>query len=245
MLLILMYHQILNPAIPQAAELFTKHINYLHANYPILLPGQPLQKNRLNVCLTFDDAYYDFYHYVFPLLQQLQIPAVLGVPTKFIQVAASASDQQRLSVAYPLGLDPALQQLTPLCTWAEIKTMAASGLVQVAAHGHSHSDLTRSDLDLADELQTAKKILTEQLQLPINTLIYPFGRTSQRTNKLALQHFSYAMRIGAASNIDWQHNHGLLYRVNADLFWQKNQYISNSFLLGAKLKYWFNTIRNK
>lgn len=245
MLLVLMYHQILTPGHKQAEDLFKQHLNYLQNNFPIVVPGQALTKNTLNICLTFDDAYCDFYYYIYPLIKQLKIPVVLGVPTKFIQETTTVAKQDRLNVDYPFGLADNMQHLTPLCTWEEILEMTTSGYVHAASHGHAHLDLTTTKLDVQQELQTSKTILEEKLKSPISTIIYPFGRTSRSTNQIALENFNYAMRISGAVNMDWQSRGGLIYRVNADLFWQKNKYISNSFLLKAKLKYWLNYIRHK
>ena len=243
MLLVLMYHQILNPEKPYGATKFKEHLNYLKANYPIILPGDALIKDTLNICLTFDDAYFDFYYYVFPLLQQLQIPAVLGIPTKFIQDSTTVASKTRSAISYPYGLELTNQDQTPLCTWPEIQEMVASGYIQAASHSHSHVDLSNKNIDIQQESQISKTILAEKLHTNINTLIFPFGKTSRHTNKLALQHYKYIMRIGAALNKDWQA--GLIYRINADVLWSQGRHITSSFLKKAKLKYWLNYIRSK
>ena len=65
MLLILMYHQIIEPQVDPEISVskLEEHLKYLQENFNIIVPGQNLLKN--NVCLTFDDAYIDFYHYIF------------------------------------------------------------------------------------------------------------------------------------------------------------------------------------
>ena len=54
----------------------------------------------------------------------------------------------------------------------------------------------------------------EQCNTSINTLIYPFGTFSSTSNKAALEHYTYLMRIGGAYNFSWKDP--LLYRVSAD-----------------------------
>ena len=245
MLLVLMYHQILDPANPGCAAAFKNHLLYLQNNYPIILPGDTIIKNSLNICLTFDDAYFDFYHYVFPLLQQLKIPAVLGVPTGLIQDTTTVNTKDRLAIPYPYGLATDKQNKNPLCTWQEIQEMTASSYVQAASHSHNHLDLTNPNIDITIELQQSKFMLENKLATEINTLIYPFGKTSRQVNKLARQYYKHMIRIGSALNMDWQARDGLIYRVNADLLWQKNLYITNSFLIKTQFKYWLNYSRRK
>lgn len=48
-----------------------------------MLPGDPLPKKKA-LMLTFDHASVDFYTHVFPLLQNLQIPAVIGVAWRYV-----------------------------------------------------------------------------------------------------------------------------------------------------------------
>lgn len=240
-----MYHQVLDPANSSCAVAFKQHLLYLKDNYPIIRPGDPVIKNALNICLTFDDAYFDFYHYVFPLLQQLKIPAVLGIPTGLIKEVATVNTKARLAVKYPAGLGTDQQNQDPLCTWQEIKEMSASGYVQAASHSHNHVALTDPNIELTIELKQAKFMLEQKLATNIDTLIYPFGKTSRQVNQLAKQYYKYIIRIGSALNSDWHARDGLIYRINADLLWQRNLYITKSFLIKAQLKYWLNYSRGK
>ncbi len=245
MLLVLMYHQILNPEKPDTSIAFKEHLCYLKDNYPIILPGDNLIKNTLNICLTFDDAYFDFYYYVFPLLQQLKIPAILSIPTQFIQETTTITSKERLAIHYPAGLAQSKQKKTPLCTWKELKEMVDSSFVQAASHSHNHVNLTNPDININEELQKSKFMLEQTLQTKINTFVYPFGKNSLHTNKLAMQHYKYVMKIGSALNMDWHARDGLIYRINADSLWQKNKYITSGWVKKAQLKYWFNYIRKK
>jgi peptidoglycan/xylan/chitin deacetylase (PgdA/CDA1 family) len=240
-----MYHQIVNSKDPNCIIAFKEHLHYLQDNYPIILPGNPISKNTINICLTFDDAYFDFYYHIFPILRQQKIHATLGIPTGFIQETTNLSSKDRLAVSYPHGLDPNNQLRVPLCTWDEIKEMVASSYVMAASHGYNHVDLTIKGTNLIQELQDPKIILEKKLQTNINTIIYPFGKTSTSINKLARQYYTYAMRIGSASNINWQTRNGLLYRINADVLWQQNKPITTDLIRKIKCKYWINYLRNK
>lgn len=244
MLIILMYHQIATPNISSALTAFSQHLDKLQQNYPIILPGEPITANTINICLTFDDAYYDFYYYIFPLLTQKKIPAVLAIPTNYIQETTTATPQERLAIGYPNGLDLNQQQHTPLCCWQEIKEMVASGYVIAASHTHNHYDLTNTS-DLQTELLTSKEILEQKLATKINTIIYPYGKTSNKINKIASKYYNYLLRIGSATNLNWDSRAGLLYRINAEPFWQQQQPLTPKSLRAAKFKYWLNYLRNK
>src|SRR5207253_3666710 len=79
-LLVLMYHRARAGRHGNDPAMLEKHFRHIAANYRNVLPGDALDANRLNVCLTFDDAYFDFYATVYPLLMRHQLRAVLAVP---------------------------------------------------------------------------------------------------------------------------------------------------------------------
>ena len=126
-----------------------------------------------------------------------------------------------------------------------LKEITTNKNIIVASHSHNHVNLTHKNINLKQEIELSKKILEEKLNNKINTIIYPFGQTNKEINKIAKQHYKYIMRIGSAINKDWQTRDGLIYRINADLLWQKNKYITKSLVYKSQLKYWLNYIRNK
>jgi peptidoglycan/xylan/chitin deacetylase (PgdA/CDA1 family) len=205
-----------------------------------------LPKDKIAVCLTFDDAYFDFYHYVYPLLQLLNIRAVLGIPTQWIQNNTTVDPQTRLKIPYPEGLKSGVQQShAPLCTWAEIKEMTNSGYVKPASHSDTHASMVGNKTNLIQEIQGSQQALQKKLGMPIDTFIYPFGRMSRGVHKLVRTHYQFGMRIGSAMNKDWHSRSGLLYRIDADHFWQTGQTISKSFIRICQWKAWLNRLRGK
>ena len=64
MLISLMYHHINGKEFSNDLEVFEKHLEYLTKNYMIVTPDDELKLDK-NLCLTFDDAYFDFYHFSF------------------------------------------------------------------------------------------------------------------------------------------------------------------------------------
>ncbi len=77
-----------------------------------------------SVLLTFDDGFRSVYTHVYPLLKSFGYPAVVSPVTSWIETDRSIPYNQE-----ELGADDFL-------TWAQLKEMADSGLVEVASHSH-------------------------------------------------------------------------------------------------------------
>ena len=241
-LMVLMYHRVADSTRPGSTEHFYAHLEQLIKHYPVVLPGQALEA-PMSVCLTFDDAYYDFYTHVFPALKAQNVPAVLGIPTQFIQESTDVSPETRLTVPYPAALEPPYhREKSPLCTWAELKEMAGTGLVRMASHSASHCHLARDVCDLEEELVGTKEMIEARCDTTVDTFIYPFGNLSRRLAKQVGRHYPYSMRIGGALNRGWS---PLLYRVDADAFWPDNRSITPDLLKKYSRRYWFNRLRGK
>ena len=243
MLVVLMYHRVALPHIPLRDNAFANHLSWLARNYHIVVPGDKLDKNRINICLTFDDAYFDFYHTVFPLLQTFNIPAVLAIPAGFILENTTIPDENRLE-APCLEAESTGETHGNLCTWEEIRHMVQSGLVVPASHGLTHQCITSSNLE--QEVLYAKTLLEEKTGMSVNTFIYPFGKSSRSINRFIRQHYQYTMRIGSALNVGWNNMHNLIYRVNADQFWpQGKPMLTPGHQLAMWSRFISNTVRFK
>lgn len=245
MLVVLMYHRVSNPLLPDHSRNFEQHLQALAKQDAFVIPGEALDRRRLNLCLTFDDAYYDFYRDVFPLLKQYRIKAVLAIPVGLILDDTTLDDATRLGVPYAEAM-ASYQSHATLCTWKEINEMVASGLVIPAVHGMTHRHLTAQDTCLETEVVAAKHLLEQKTGYTPDTFIYPYGSMNNRVNRYVKKHYTYRMRIGSASNWNWHNIHGLIYRINAEEFWPVNKPMlspSHRFYLGARLL--FNSLRFK
>lgn len=245
MLLILMYHRAVEGRYGNPASVLRSHFQYLRERYAIVVPGENLKPGQLSLCLTFDDAYVDFYAYVFPLLREFSLRAVLAVPTGFILPRTDLSLQERLSVP----AEQAMQQdnfraKVPFCTWEEIREMTGSGLVEAASHSHRHVDLTRPGVDLESETLQSKGLLEQHLGRSISTLVYPFGRVNARAHSFARRHYVFAMRIGAAVNTNWRPARQPLCRVGADRLPNITRLLRWDRLAGYRLKGLVNGLRS-
>jgi len=100
--LILMYHRIIpyeeaGPGVQAGMyvepDTFEMHIRYLKNRFKIIslsdifnnLQGLKTMKSNLPICIiTFDDGWYDFYKYAYPILEKQNVPATVFLPTEFI-----------------------------------------------------------------------------------------------------------------------------------------------------------------
>ncbi len=247
MLLIFMYHKISETSKPDRIAAFREHLIDLKNRFTIVTPGEPVLRNKLTLCLTFDDAYYDFYHFVYPLLKALHIKAVLAIPTAYIVEKTSLDPSKRLSIPYPNGLSDydGVKQDVPFCTWSELREMHNSQLVYPASHSHHHANLCDPTVNLAEELEHSQQLLETQLKAKIDTFVYPYGKMNKSVHQAVRQKYRFGLRIGAGLNRNWQATNGLFYRINADPLWLNRQKITPGFLLKAGFNYAFNQLRGK
>ncbi len=238
-LLALMYHRARSGPHGNAPAMLDAHFAHIARNYACVLPGEPLERERLNVCLTFDDAYYDFYAVVYPLLRQHRLRAVLAVSPVVIRDSHDADVPARLASEAPVENAP---HCRGFCTWSELGEMAASDTVTIAAHGFSHTRLDAENADLTTEVAVPQTLLSARLEQPVDTFVFPYGRFNPRTLSLVQQHYRYAFRIGGASNRKWS---SVLYRADADRMTSPTAPFARTRLVAQRARYFWNRVRGR
>lgn len=239
MITTLMFHRVYAEGLPDL-ELFRQFLQQMKSWGTPCLPGQPISKQTHGICLTFDDAYFDFYHSVFPLLKEFQIPAVLAIPTGLIAEAVNLPAAHRLALQYEKPLSDKPFNNSCLCSWEEIKEMVDSGYVIPASHGASHIALNEH-ANWQKEIVQSKQTLEQRLGHPVTIFVYPYGQFDKATHEFVCQHYQYAMRIGSASNFNWSHPKKLIYRVDADQYWPHHDH---PFKIPQKVYFGLRAISN-
>lgn len=236
-----LYHRINDEKNSNSQEKIKEHLEYLALHYKIILPGEKISFFKKSISLTFDDGYFDFYYYVFPILKKLKIKAQLAVPVKFIVESTKIDPKVRLGISYKSAMKEPFLQKVPFCTWEEIREMVDSGLVTIASHSFSHKNLLENDVDLYKEIVMSKKIIEEKIKKEVLTFVYPMGKFNKEINLYILNHYKYIMRIGSTFNLSWKNFNKVIYRILSDNLKDKDE----NFKCFAFISYlWFYVLNS-
>jgi len=237
MIPVVMYHHINSDDLPlsNSDAMMEAHLELIAEHYTTLFPGETSASPA--ICLTFDDAYYDFYYYVFPLLKKYNLKAVLAVPVAYILDDTNLDPHIRLSLKHHEVYEN-FKSFAPFCTYVELKEMIDSGHVTVASHSMNHLNLTDEGVDLEREIFGSKVVLEEKLGYRVDSFVLPYGKYNNVAVKLARQHYPYVFRIGNALNPSWEGIGGLLYRIKGDALKTPDELFKPLKQLG----FWFKTL---
>lgn len=115
-----------------------------------------------DACLvTIDDGMLSTLTEALPILQRYNVPAVAYVSAALVGREATADDPERF------------------LTWDELRELAASGLVAIGSHAHTHRSMGLMPLaDAHVEMTESRRSLTENLGTDVVSFAYPFGTRS-------------------------------------------------------------------
>lgn len=244
MLLALAYHRAGPGRYGNDLSLLKDHFAFIATNYPTALPGEPI-RFPLTLCLTFDDATFDFYHLIYPLLKKYRLKAVLAVPTAFIPNAVALSSAARLRYIKSLKIDTLSAPSPAFCSWDELKELSQSPLIEIASHSVHHVPLTAPQISLSVELGSSKVALETALACCVTTFVYPYGAFQRAIHRKVKKHYTYAMRLGGALNVNWGGKNKLLYRANADALSDYRGPFAPSKQIRYLSKFFLNFLRRK
>jgi peptidoglycan/xylan/chitin deacetylase (PgdA/CDA1 family) len=155
--------------------------------------------------VTFDDAYRSVRELALPILERLDLPGTVFVPTLF------AGGEQLAS--WP-GVDiyrggPDEHELAVM-SWQELAGMASMGW-EVGSHTRSHPRLTSLESgDLMEELRGSREDCERQLGGPCHSVAYPYGdidarvaRATAEAGYIAAAGLPRAHRLHRPSALNW------------------------------------------
>lgn len=130
---------------------------------------QPIPRRAFVV--TFDDGYECVYSQAFPILQKLNISATIFLSTAYLDSNEPFPCDDWLATGDPN---------VPPDSWRPLRThqcreMQASGLIELAAHTHSHDDFRQRPEDLQLDLQRNGRELQDRFGITKPTFAFPFG----------------------------------------------------------------------
>lgn len=246
MIITLVFHRVTDQNDPSVYEQFRDFLEDIANRYPIILPGERVPCHKVGVCLTFDDAYADFYWYVYPLLKQLNIRAVLGIIPSYMTDSTSMTVKDRMQRCEVIAFEEVTSEFSAqFCTWQEIDEMVDSSYVIPASHSMNHVNARCETFDSETELGLSQQTIAHKVGYSPDCFIYPYGNYDAQNHVKAQQYYRFMMRIGAALNFTWYPKTRLLYRVDSDPFWRNNQRLRWYHILGWVCKTLINRLRGK
>lgn len=238
MLMSIMYHHANSDRCSNDLAQLDAHFAHISAHFDSVFPGESVHRD--SVCITFDDAYADFYFLVYPLLQKYRLKALLAVPSRYIL------DNTTTDAATRMGFEHnelfAHYQTGTFCTYTELREMVSSGLVQIASHSHSHVNLLEQGVNLEQELAGSQAILREKIGVPVESFVFPFGKYNPSILTLAKQHYRHVFRIGNAIHPTFEGINGVIYRVNGDGLTAPDELFRPLNLLKFRAKGWLKRL---
>ena len=125
------------------------------------------------IALTFDDGFQTVYTAAFPVLKEFGVPASLFVNTAYLD-----SDEPFPFDGWGMAVRGRAPEASclPLAT-GQCREMAASGLVEIGAHTHTHEDFRGRPNAFRSDLQRSIDIVQERFAPQEMTFAFPYGGT--------------------------------------------------------------------
>ncbi len=138
------------------------------------LEGRRRLPRRVAV-ITIDDGVESVHEKAWPILRRYGARFTLGLPTQLMQTPENA----------------------PMLSWDQVREMLASGLCEIASHGHRHLALPVLPKRMAaDELELSAEIIERQIGTRPLAYFYPLGALDKASMK-SVQRAGYRAAFSA------------------------------------------------
>ena len=152
-------HELTSQLYQLSVNNFKELINYLNKNDFISTNVSNIFNKKKHYVITFDDGYEELYQICHELLNVQNINCLIFLCPIFI----TSKKKGYLSIP-------------------QIKELSQYKNIEFGSHSYSHKNLQQLTLkDLEFEILDSKKWLEDNLNLPIKTFAYPFGKYDDRS----------------------------------------------------------------
>ena len=137
-MLVLLYHRV-HPRFGVHPELFKEQMFFLRRHLKVVSLKEAENPPPFSALVTFDDGFYDVFHYAYPVLKELSIPAVIFVsPERLLnsQVVRRTPEPSNRSTCEAFRNSFLKGDNSAFLSWGELKEMG--DVFSVQSHGLSH-----------------------------------------------------------------------------------------------------------
>ncbi len=187
---------------------------------------------RKAFAVVFDDGFENVYRHAFPVLQELQIPATIFMPTAYLDSPEPFPFDDWPAAGSPIA-DPATWR--PLST-AQCQEMLDGRLIDLGSHTHAHQDFRGRLADFESDLTASLTVLRERFEQRQIALAFPFGFMEPEFKRAAQR-----LGVNCCLNCDCR----LVTRQTEPMDWGRfgAEQFDNSATLAAKLDGWYSAAR--
>jgi len=138
--LALLYHRI-HPEYGVHPEVFEKQIEFLVRRLRIVSLENFEESGRFSALVTFDDGFYDFFVYAYPVLKKYRVPAVIFVSPERVLDSEEVRNSPGFSdVSTPEAFKRSFLNgdNRAFLSWGELRLISKESLVSVQSHALTH-----------------------------------------------------------------------------------------------------------
>ncbi len=161
---------------------FKNLVAYMDERHHIISPedfvAARFDTKKINVLITFDDGYASWVDVALPVLNERNKKAIFFVNSGLIEVSHDMEAQKKF-VSDNLLLSTPRKTLS----WNDVSQLHAEGYT-IGGHSEGHKRLSElGDEALSADIEGDKKCIEENVGTNIIMFAYPFGRTSDYTER--------------------------------------------------------------